>query len=507
MLNAKTTEKQTEVRQPVVAIVGHVDHGKSTLLDYIRKTNVAEKEAGGITQRIGAYEVLHKTTEGKERRLSFIDTPGHEAFGGSRGRAVGAADVAILAVASDEGAKPQTLESIKILQKHNIPFVVAFTKADKPNADAERAKQSLAEHELYVEGYGGAVPSAGVSAKTGAGVSELLDLVLLLADMHGAPCDSTQTAKGVVIEAERGSAKGISATLVVKNGTVRKGQALVAGKALSIIRTLEDYSGKPIAEAGCGRIARVGGWSELPSAGDAFRAYENKKEAEKSLKIHTASGERNPKKSEKQNEVNATRVVVPLVVKADTAGSIEAIKHELAKLQSEKIEMKIIGAGLGDIGEGDLRLAGSACDAVLVGFNVGADSAAERHAKATGTKIHLFDIIYRLSDFITEIAKARTPKEKREEVAGQARIVKIFSEEKSTQVVGGKVLEGVLALGDEFRIVRRGERIGTGRTKELQKFKEKIREAAVGTEFGALTASTFPLAVGDTIEVVRIVEI
>ncbi|MDP3661758.1 MAG: hypothetical protein Q8R17_02830, partial [bacterium] len=258
---------------------------------------------------------------------------------------------------------------------------------------------------------------------------------------------------------------------------------------------------------GCGRIARVGGWSELPSSGDAFCAYENKKEAERALEMRTASIAHNPKKPETPREANTTRVVVPLVVKADTAGSIEAIKHELAKLQNEKIEMKIIGAGLGSVGEGDLRLAGSAREAVLIGFNVGADGAATQHAKAIGIPINLFDIIYRLSDFLAEIAKARTPKEKREEITGHARIVKIFSEEKSTQVVGGKVLEGVLALGDEFRIVRRGERIGTGKIKELQKFKEKIREAPVGTEFGACTASTFPLAVGDTIEVVKIMEV
>ncbi len=278
-----STKKQTGGRQPVVAVVGHVDHGKSTLLDYIRKTNVAEKEAGGITQRIGAYEVLHTTAEGKERRLSFIDTPGHEAFGACRENSLCAADVGILVVAADEGAKPQTVEAFKQLTASKTPFVVAFTKTDKQNADLERAKQSLAEKEIFVEGYGGSVPFAGVSAKSGAGIGELLDLVLLLADMHEAPCDEARLGEGVVIEAERGSTTGISATLVVKNGAVRKGQALLAGEALSVVRTLEDFAGKGLAEVGCGRIARVGGWSEMPKTGDAFRAYENKKEAEKAL--------------------------------------------------------------------------------------------------------------------------------------------------------------------------------------------------------------------------------
>lgn len=498
--------KTNGARQPVIAVVGHVDHGKSTLLDYIRKTNVAEKEAGGITQRIGAYEAIHTTADGKERRLSFIDTPGHEAFAVCRENSLCAADVGILVVAADEGTKPQTVEAFKQLTASKTPFVVAFTKTDKPNADVERAKQSLAEKEIFVEGYGGSVPSASVSSKNGEGVSALLDLVLLLAEMNETPCDTTRAGEGAVVEAERGSTQGISATLIVKNGVVRKGQALLAGEALSVIRTLTDFAENPLAEAGCGRIARIGGWSTLPKAGDPFRAYENKKAAEQALEAvreEQARGEKKPKKQ----EVNAMRVVVPLVIKADTAGSLEAIKYEMAKLNNEKIEMKIIGAGLGTIGEGDLRLAGSAREAVLVGFNVSADAAAIAHAKASGIEIHLFDVIYRLSEFLADMAKTRTPKEKREEMTGQARIVKIFSEEKNTQVVGGKVMEGILSLGDEFRIVRRNERIGTGRVKELQKFKEKIREAAVDTEFGALMASTFPLAVGDTIEVVKIVEI
>ncbi len=507
MPNAKTNTALAPARQPVVAVVGHVDHGKSTLLDYIRKTNVAEYEAGGITQRLGAYEVTHQMPDGSERRLSFIDTPGHEAFGASRGRAVSSADVAILAVAVDEGAKPQTLESIKTLQKQSTPFVVAFTKADKSTADIERAKASLAEHELYVEGYGGNIPSALVSAKTGAGVSELLDLVLLLADMQASACDGERLAEGAVVEAERGSTAGIAATLIVKNGTLRKGQALVAGRALSVIRTLTDYSGKPLAEAGCGRIVRVSGWSELPAAGDAFCAYDNKKEAEKARKKRAAQHPKPAALSGKQMETSGERVVVPLVVKADTAGSVEAVAHELAKIKNEKIEMKIIGAGIGDVGEGDVRLAGSAKGAILVGFNVGADAAAVRHAKAVGADIHLFDIIYRLSEFLAAAAAERTPKEKREEKTGEARIVRIFSEEKSTQIVGGKVLAGVVALGDAFRMVRRGAVIGEGKVKELQRLKEKIREAGVGTEFGALVASAFPLAVGDTIEVVKIVEV
>ncbi len=494
------------LRQPVVAVVGHVDHGKSTLLDYIRKTNVAEKEAGGITQRLGAYEAVHKTAEGVMRRISFIDTPGHEAFGSCRACATGGADVAILAVASDEGVKPQTVESVKILTAYKIPFVVALTKTDKPNTDLERAKQSLAEKEIFVEGYGGAIPFAPVSAKTGAGISELLDLVLLLADMNAKPCDSIKLAEGLVLESERSAAKGIFATLVVREGALRKGLSLVAGKSLSTMRLAEDYAGKPLVSIGCGQIARVGGWSEPPVPGESFRAYENKKDAERAI-TEASAAQNTPKKIlEKKDETE--RVVIPLIVKADTAGSIAAIKHEADKIGNDKIAVSIVSAGQGDVGEGDLRLAGSIGGSLVIGFNVGLDAGAKNATRATGgAVVHIFDIIYRLAEFLEETARARTPKEKREEVSAQARIVKIFSEEKGAQVVGGKVLEGTLETGDEFQIVRRGVRIGTGKIKELQKFKERVREAAVGAEFGARAAYTFPLAQGDTIEVVKIIEV
>jgi len=493
-------------KQPVVAVVGHVDHGKSTLLDCIRKTNTTEKEAGGITQKIGAYEVGHKTSDGNERRITFIDTPGHEAFSCCRKNASCAADIAILVVAADEGAKPQTIEAYSILQKNKIPFVIALTKTDKPNADAERTKQSLAEKEIFVEGYGGNIPVATVSAKSGNGVSELLDLVLLLSDMNEKHGNKKSTAEGVVLEAHRSRTKGICATLIIKNGTLKKGHTLLAGSALSGLRIAEDFAGKPLTEATNGKVAHVCGWNELPSVGETFIAYENKKEAEEAARMFIEELKRPHVIKEKKEELE--KLTVPLLVKADTFGSIEAIKHETERLGNEKVLIKIASAELGNVSENDMRLAESIKNSVVIGFNVEVDAPARKRSQQSGGReVHLFDIIYRLTEFLDEEIKKRTPKETKEEIAGQARIIKIFSETKQTQVVGGKVLAGTIALGNEFRIVRRGEHIGTGKIKELQKMKEKIREVAEGAEFGALAAHSIPLAISDIIEVVKTVEV
>lgn len=493
--------------QPVIAVVGHVDHGKSTLLDAIRKSNVAEKEVGGITQRIGAYEVVHSTKEGAERRISFIDTPGHEAFGACRACAGGAADVAILVVAVDEGVKPQTVECIKLLAATPIPFVVALTKADKPGANAEWAKQSLAEHEVFVEGYGGSVPCALVSATTGVGLHELLDLVLLLADLHEKSRIGDAPAHGVVLEAERSKTRGACATLVIKEGVLSKGAHLASGTALSSIRIMENWAGKSLEEAGRGRIARVCGWDELPKAGAAFRVYGNKRKAEEAVERESTEA-RKPRVAIPVETVGEKeRVVIPLVIRADTAGSIQALKHEIEKAEIDKVSLRIVSAGLGNINEGDLRAGENASGTLVLGFNVDTDAPAQKYAKATGREYRLFDIIYRLADFLAEEVKARTPKEMREELTAQARILKIFSEEKKAQIVGGKVLAGTLTTGNEFHIIRRGERVGEGKVKELQRQRERVREAPEGTEFGASVASSLTLAPSDIIEVVQMVEV
>jgi translation initiation factor IF-2 len=257
-------------RPPVVAVMGHIDHGKSTLLDYIRKTNIVETEAGGITQRISAYEVVHKTKEGQEKKITFLDTPGHEAFGAMRARGAKVADIAILVVAADDGVKPQTVDALKTILKAEIPYIVAINKIDKEGANVDRTKVSLAENEIYVEGYGGTISSVPISAKTGEGVSDLLDTVVLAAELEELTGDPSVNAEGVIIEANLDKKKGISATLVVKNGTLKSGQFVVAGSALSPVRLLENYAGKSIPEATFSSPVRIIGWNELPDVGSIF---------------------------------------------------------------------------------------------------------------------------------------------------------------------------------------------------------------------------------------------
>jgi translation initiation factor IF-2 len=324
--------------------------------------------------------------------------------------------------------------------------------------------------------------------------------------MHAKQCKNSAKTSGVVLEAHRSSSKGICATLIIKNGILKKGQTILAGTEISGMRIAEDFTGKPISEAGCGRAILVCGWSGLPRAGETFVVYENKKEAEEAAARSSQNTKAREHKNTKQEEGAA--VIIPIVIKADTLGSIEALKHETERLESDKVKIKIASAGLGDVGENDMRLAESIKNSIVVGFNVEADSPARKRSQQSGSrKIHIFDIIYRLTEFLEDEIKKQTPKETKEEIARQARILKIFSETKQAQVVGGKVLAGTITLGNEFRIVRRGERIGTGKIKELQKMKEKIREAAEGAEFGALAAPSIPLAVGDIIEVTKIVEV
>src|SRR3989344_5558418 len=266
-------------RPPIVAIVGHIDHGKSTLLDYIRHTNVAESEAGGITQHLSAYEAVHKKDSG-ERKITFLDTPGHEAFRAMRSRGLNAADVAILAVSAEDGVKPQTLEALKLIEEAKIPFVVAFTKIDKPGANVERAKMSMLENQIYLEGMGGEVPYVAVSGKTGEGIFELLDLILLAADLEGLSADPGAPGEGVVIEARVDPRRGNTATLIVQDGSVRSGEFVVAGASFAPVRIMENFLGKPVKEAAPGSPVRIVGFSYLPQVGEKWRVVETKKEAE-----------------------------------------------------------------------------------------------------------------------------------------------------------------------------------------------------------------------------------
>lgn len=499
----KTEKLASQPRPPVVAVMGHIDHGKTTLLDYIRHTLVAEKEAGGITQHVGAYEVEHKTADGVLKHITFIDTPGHEAFAGIRSRGASVADIAILIVSGEDGVKPQTLEALKFIKESKTPFIVAITKIDKPSANVERAKQSLLEHEIYVEGYGGEIPCVAVSGVSGAGVNDLLDMILLVAEVENISGTPENPAAGVVLEVTRSKEKGVSATLIIKNGTLKKGMVLLAGDALSSLRTMENFSGKKIETAPAGTPVTVVGWDEEPKTGSAFLSFPSKKEAEKYLEARLTTPERSGTRNQKSDE---ERKAVPIVIKADVSGTLEAIEYELRKLATDKIFPKIIQAGTGTINESDLKIATGNEHALVFGFNVKIDNAAKNLAERDGVSIELFSIIYKLTERMQEIMLERTPKTEVAEIRGKAKIIRFFSAVKDKQIVGGKVTEGSIGVGDEFKIMRRNAEVGVGKIRELQQQKVKTSSVEKDREFGAMAEAKIEIAPGDVLETFVIVK-
>lgn len=516
------SQKNTVSRPPVVVVMGHIDHGKSTLLDYIRKTNVVEGEAGGITQHMSAYEVVHPSGDGKERKVTFIDTPGHEAFSALRSRGASVADLAILVVSAEDNVKPQTLEALGSIRAQEIPFVVAINKIDKPGANVERARQSLAENEIYIEGYGGNVPAVAISAKTGEGIPELLDMVFLVAELEELSADPSARAEGVVIESSLDSKKGISATLVIKNGTLLAGAFVAAGGSVAPVRIMENFLGEKIKSATFSSPVKIIGWDKLPSAGSIFMAFKTKNEALEYAALARAAALETEKKVRPEvvaasaktgagvgaegEPAEIKRAVLPLIVKADTAGSLEALLHEIGKIKEERLQIRIIEKGVGTIGEGDVKLAGADKKIVVVGFNTKIDTPAKNLADRDGVQVKTFDIIYKLTDWLKEIVVERTPKVLVDEVTGTAKILRIFSKNKDKQIIGGRVENGFLSVGETIKIIRRESEVGTGKVRGLQSQKKDASEVKEGNEFGALVDSKIEIAAGDKLLSFRTVE-
>lgn len=501
-----TNNKQPNIieRPPVICIMGHIDHGKSTLLDYIRKTTIAEEEAGGITQRISAYEVVHKSKAGKENKITFLDTPGHEAFCAIRERGVDVADIAVLVVSAEDGVKKQTLEALKCIKDSGIPYIVAINKIDKPGADVEKTKQNLAENEIYIEGYGGAVPWVPISAKTGEGVSELMDMMLLVAEIGEFKGDTNKNAEGVVIEANLDSHKGISGTLIIKDGTLKTGMFIASGGNIASTRLIEDFTGKKITEACFSSPIKVVGFSDLPAVGSAFKSFETKKEAENYVAVFKENipVKKNAAKEKEDDNIFSINVIL----KAETMGSIEAIKHEIGKIKNDKVKIKIIHSGIGDISERDVKTAGAKEGVVILGFDTAIDPKAQSYAERLGVEIKIFDVIYKLSEWIETKAHESTPKFEVEETAGVAKIIRVFSKAKDKYVVGGKVESGLISVGEDAKILRRDQEVGRGKIKELQHQKKKVLEIKEGMEFGCQIQSTLEIAPGDKIESYKIVQ-
>jgi len=497
MTRTQSSKQNIIPRPPIVVIMGHIDHGKSTLLDQIRKSNVVDGEAGGITQHLSAYRVDHKTKEGAVKQITFLDTPGHEAFQKMRFRGADVADIAILIVSAEDGVKPQTLEALTCIKKSNIPYIVAINKIDKPGADLVRTQSSLIENEIYIEGMGGDISWAPISAITGQGVDDLLDLVLLTAELAELTTDDGAPAEGTIIEGLVDGKRGNTATLMVKNGVLRSGDFVVSGTNYAPVRIMEDWAGKNIKEARASEPVGIIGWTDVPKIGDAFYVVSSKKDAEKSAQENNAG-------IAKPTVVDANLTQIPILIKADVLGTVDAILHEIEKYESDRIAVKIIGTGVGHISSNDVQNVSATEHAIIVGFNVKEERGARDLADKLGVEIETFDIIYKLSDWLNEALKARTPKIEEEQITGRAKILKHFSTQKNAHVLGGRVEEGSLSLNQHVRITRRDVPLGHGVLKNLQQLKSNVKMITDG-EFGMQLDSKVEIAPGDYIEAYNIV--
>lgn len=496
----KLSPENFKPRSPIVVVMGHIDHGKSSLLDYIRKTNIVDKEAGGITQHISAYEVPHTTKPGLADHITFLDTPGHEAFSKMRSRGAGVADIAILVVSAEDGVKEQTKEAHRAILAAKIPYIVAINKIDKPNANIERTKQNLAENEIYLEGYGGDVAWVPISAKVGTGISDLLDTLLLVAEMENFTGDSTALATGVVIESNVDKRRGTSATLIITNGTLEKGSFIVAEESMAPVRAIENFLGKQVPTASFSSPVQITGFDTLPPVGSTFRMYKTKKDAEEAQSANKALRAEIEAGGTRMATFNEGVLVVPIVLKSDVGGTLEAIEKELGKIKRERIAIKIISKGVGSISENDAKLAAGAPGAIILGFHTKIERSAQDIAERFNITVKTFDIIYELSEWLENEITARTPKVLSEQVVGSLKVLKTFSATKHKQVIGGRVTVGTLELGAQVKIMRRDGEIGRGKIVELQQAKVATKKVEEGSECGLMIEAKNEIVPGDMLE-------
>lgn len=497
-MNDKIQIKHSGTRPPIVVVMGHIDHGKTKILDYFRKTRIVESESGGITQHIGAYEVEH---QGK--KITFIDTPGHEAFSKLRSRGAKVADIAILVIAADEGIKPQTEEALEIIRQNNLPFIVAINKIDKPEANPERVRSELAERNVIVESYGGKVPAVEISAKEGQNLDLLLEMILLVAELENLQADPSKPAEGTVIEVHPDPQRGPSATLMVLDGTLKIGDFVAIGRSVETVKIMENFLGRAIESAGPSSPALVAGLKILPLAGDRFYAFLSKEKAEEFV---TSLPPEAPKAVATPTTSVLERPAFNLVVKTDVAGSREALEEALKKLESDSIGVNIIKSEVGDINETDIKFAMATKLVTVVGFKVGVEPAVRELAEQSGVRVVTGDVIYELLDKVKGKMEEMLPPEIRRKNLGRVKILKIFSarggkKDGSRQILGGRVEEGLIKRGVEFEIKRLKESAGSGKILQLQQNKQNTDEVPKGLEFGAMTESKTEVKEGDILEI------
>ncbi len=496
-------------RAPVVTIMGHVDHGKTSLLDYVRHTKVAAGEAGGITQHIGAYNV--RTDKGS---ITFLDTPGHAAFTAMRARGAQATDIVILVVAADDGVKPQTIEAIEHANAAKVPIVVAINKIDKENADVERVRNELSQHEIISEEWGGEHLFVNVSAQTGEGVDALLDAIVLQAEVMDLKAVAEGPARGIVIESSLEKGRGAVATLLVQAGTLNQGDMIIAGEEYGRVRNMFDETQKSIKSAGPSSPVVVLGLSKTPSAGDDFLVVKNERKAREVAEFRQTKS-RESKLAQQQaakledvfsQMTEAAAATVPLLIKSDVHGSTEALRDALTKLSNDEVKVKVISSGVGGITESDATLA-DASNAIIIGFNVRADSAARAAIKESGVDVRYYSIIYEAIDDVKAAISGLLAPEIRENIVGLAEVKEVFISPKLGNIAGCIVIEGYVKRANPIRVLRDNVVIYEGELESLRRFKDNVNEVKSGTECGIGVKNYNDVKVGDQIECFERVEV
>jgi translation initiation factor IF-2 len=490
-------------RAPIVTIMGHVDHGKTSLLDSVRSTAVAAGERGGITQHIGASEVEHNG-----KRIVFLDTPGHEAFTAMRARGAQVTDIAIIVVAADDGVMPQTREAIDHVRAARVPMIVAINKIDKPDANPDRVKQELADMNVLIEEYGGDVIAVPVSAKQKLGLDDLMEMILLVADLQDLKANPKRPAVGTIIESKVEKGRGNVATVVVQTGTLKVGDVVAAGATHGRVRALQNAAGKRVKAAEPATAVEIIGLGDLPEAGDILRVVDDEKAArdmaEAGARQTAGDGKAASTLEDISAQIQASEVKeLRVVLKTDVQGSLGAIRHALERLNSNEVRIQILREGAGDINESDVLLA-SASDAVVIGFNTKPDPGAQRVIDSSGVDVRLYDVIYKLTDDVGAALQGMLAPKMVEQVEGHAEVRMVIKAGKAGNVAGSYVTDGRIVRGGQVRLFRGGKQIAEGRIESLKRFKDDVREVATGFECG-IGLSIDDIAEGDVVECFQMV--
>ena len=492
-------ESSKQSRPPIIAVMGHVDHGKTSLLDALRKTDVVGGEAGGITQHIGAYQITKN-----DRVVTFLDTPGHEAFAALRAHGAKTCDIAIIVVAADDGVKPQTKEAIEHAKQAGVALVIAINKIDKPGADSNRVKQELSEIGIVADDWGGDVPCVEVSAKTGDGLEKLIEVVMLVSDIAEPQAVFVGLGNGVVIESHIDTGRGPVVTLLIQNGELRVGDWMVVGKSYGKIRSLENFLGEPIKKASPAMPVVVSGLKDLPAFGDWFEEVETEKIAKDWMSSQSRKASfKSLTAAKSMNSQDIARAVIDgkikelaVVVKADAQGSLESLTTSLEAVGNDEVRVKIIGSGVGDISETDINSA-NAGNAIILGFNVGISGPVNQLAKRSDVEFKLYKIIYELLDDVRDWLSTLLPPEIIETEHARLKILGVFKTTKNMVVCGGKVLSGKIIPSLDIKIISAKKEIGLGKLDSLQKNKESAKEVVEGEECGLSVETKTPITLGD----------